>query len=139
MWSFVARRRKLFAWRVGRVVAVCFCFGVIGLAGVAGRAEEQHSVMTVLQSTTLTGYVDTSTSWWVGRSISEGEGVRQTVVVFDTGGFVAPVGPYFGPGGTAEGVQAVPEASSLALLGVGVLGIFLGRVRRVDSDEGSMN
>jgi hypothetical protein len=28
--------------------------------------EEQHSVMTALSSTTLSGYVDTSASWWTG-------------------------------------------------------------------------
>jgi hypothetical protein len=30
------------------------------------RAEEQHSIMTALTETTLSGYVDTSASWWSG-------------------------------------------------------------------------
>jgi hypothetical protein len=39
--------------------------GIISLGSVA-QAEEQHSIMTALSSTTLSGYVDTSASWWVG-------------------------------------------------------------------------
>src|SRR5436190_21312688 len=39
--------------------------GIIS-AGSVAQAEEQHSVMTALQSTTLSGYVDTSASWWAG-------------------------------------------------------------------------
>jgi hypothetical protein len=39
--------------------------GIIS-AGSIAQAEEQHSVMTALQSTTLSGYVDTSASWWAG-------------------------------------------------------------------------
>jgi hypothetical protein len=35
-------------------------------AGKLPRAEEQHSVLTALNSTTLNGYVDTSASWWGG-------------------------------------------------------------------------
>src|SRR5436190_14662400 len=40
--------------------------GIVSLGSVA-RAEEQHSVMTALQSTTLSGYVDTSANWWTGN------------------------------------------------------------------------
>jgi len=39
--------------------------GIISLGSVA-QAEEQHSLMTALSSTTISGYVDTSASWWVG-------------------------------------------------------------------------
>src|SRR4051812_40707803 len=39
--------------------------GIVSLGSVA-QAEEQHSVMTAVQSTTLSGYVDTSASWWFG-------------------------------------------------------------------------
>lgn len=39
--------------------------GLVSLGSVA-QAEEQHSIMTALSSTTLSGYVDTSASWWVG-------------------------------------------------------------------------
>jgi hypothetical protein len=39
--------------------------GIISLGSVA-QAEEQHSIMTALSSTTLSGYVDTSASWWTG-------------------------------------------------------------------------
>jgi hypothetical protein len=35
--------------------------------GSVAQAEEQHSVMTALSSTTLSGYVDTSASWWMGN------------------------------------------------------------------------
>src|SRR3954466_12690968 len=41
--------------------------GLVSLGSVA-QAEEQHSVMTALSSTTLSGYVDTSASWWVGNN-----------------------------------------------------------------------
>jgi hypothetical protein len=40
--------------------------GIISVGSIA-QAEEQHSVMTALQSTTLSGYVDTSVNWWTGR------------------------------------------------------------------------
>jgi|SRR5688572_14755448 len=46
--------------------------GMISLGSVA-QAEEQHSIMTALSSTTLSGYVDTSASWWVG---SQNKGVN---------------------------------------------------------------
>ena len=39
--------------------------GIIS-AGSIAQAEEQHSVMTALQTTTLSGYVDTSVNWWAG-------------------------------------------------------------------------
>lgn len=39
--------------------------GIISLGSIA-QAEEQSSVMTALSSTTLSGYVDTSASWWMG-------------------------------------------------------------------------
>src|SRR5436189_947642 len=39
--------------------------GIVSLGSVA-QAEEQHSIMTALSSTTLSGYVDTSASWWLG-------------------------------------------------------------------------
>jgi predicted porin len=39
--------------------------GIVSLGSVA-QAEEQHSVMTALSTTTLSGYVDTSASWWTG-------------------------------------------------------------------------
>src|ERR1041385_1025524 len=39
--------------------------GLVSLGSVA-QAEEQHSIMTALSSTTLSGYIDTSASWWVG-------------------------------------------------------------------------
>jgi len=42
--------------------------GIVSLGSVV-QAEEQHSVMTALSSTTLSGYVDTSASWWVGNNI----------------------------------------------------------------------
>jgi len=35
--------------------------------GSVAQAEEQHSVMTALQSTSLSGYVDTSANWWTGN------------------------------------------------------------------------
>ena len=41
--------------------------GLVSLGSVA-QAEEQHSIMTALSSTTLSGYVDTSASWWVGSA-----------------------------------------------------------------------
>lgn len=41
--------------------------GIVSLGSVA-QAEEQHSVMTAVQSTTLSGYVDTSASWWFGSN-----------------------------------------------------------------------
>jgi len=41
--------------------------GIISLGSIA-QAEEQHSVMTALSSTTLSGYVDTSASWWAGNN-----------------------------------------------------------------------
>jgi len=41
--------------------------GIISLGSIA-QAEEQHSVMTALSSTTLSGYVDTSASWWIGNN-----------------------------------------------------------------------
>jgi len=41
--------------------------GIVSLGSVV-QAEEQHSVMTALSSTTLSGYVDTSASWWVGTA-----------------------------------------------------------------------
>jgi hypothetical protein len=41
--------------------------GLVSLGSVA-QAEEQHSIMTALSSTTLSGYVDTSASWWVGTA-----------------------------------------------------------------------
>src|ERR1044071_3156278 len=40
--------------------------GLVSLGSVA-QAEEQHSIMTALSSTTLSGYVDTSASWWTGN------------------------------------------------------------------------
>jgi hypothetical protein len=45
--------------------------GLVSLGSVA-QAEEQHSVMTSLSSTTLSGYVDTSASWWIGRQSGVG-------------------------------------------------------------------
>jgi hypothetical protein len=39
--------------------------GIVSLGSVA-QAEEQHSLMTALSSTTISGYVDTSASWWAG-------------------------------------------------------------------------
>lgn len=39
--------------------------GIISLGSVA-QAEEQNAVMTALSSTILSGYVDTSASWWIG-------------------------------------------------------------------------
>jgi len=48
--------------------------GIISLGSVA-QAEEQHSVMTALSSTTLSGYVDTSASWWTGNQRAVGGGL----------------------------------------------------------------
>jgi hypothetical protein len=45
--------------------------GIVSLGSVA-QAEEQHSVMTALSSTTLSGYVDTSASWWTGNQNKPG-------------------------------------------------------------------
>jgi hypothetical protein len=45
--------------------------GIVSLGSVA-QAEEQHSVMTALSSTTLSGYVDTSASWWAGTANKAG-------------------------------------------------------------------
>jgi len=45
--------------------------GIVSLGSVA-QAEEQHSVMTALSSTTLSGYVDTSASWWTGKQSDVG-------------------------------------------------------------------
>jgi hypothetical protein len=45
--------------------------GIVSLGSVA-QAEEQSSVMTALSSTTLSGYVDTSVSWWTGTQRKEG-------------------------------------------------------------------
>jgi len=39
--------------------------GNVSLGSVA-RAEEQHTIGTALQSTILSGYVDTSANWWMG-------------------------------------------------------------------------
>jgi hypothetical protein len=39
--------------------------GIISLGSIA-QADEQHPVNTALQSTTLSGYVDTSVNWWTG-------------------------------------------------------------------------
>ena len=41
--------------------------GVISLASAVQAEEAQHQVMTALSSTTLSGYVDTSASWWFGN------------------------------------------------------------------------
>src|SRR3954463_10103342 len=40
--------------------------GIVSLGSMA-QAEE-HSILTSLSSTTLSGYVDTSASWWVGSA-----------------------------------------------------------------------
>jgi len=40
--------------------------GIVSLGSVAQAEEQQHSVMTALSSTTISGYVDTSASWWTG-------------------------------------------------------------------------
>lgn len=40
--------------------------GVVSLGSVAFAEEAQHQVMTALQSTTLSGYVDTSAIWKIG-------------------------------------------------------------------------
>jgi len=45
--------------------------GVIS-SGLALRAEEQHQVMTALSQTTLSGYVDTSAIWSVGKDNGAG-------------------------------------------------------------------
>src|SRR3954451_1524087 len=45
--------------------------GIVSLGSLA-RAEEQHTVMTALSSTTLSGYVDTSASWWTGKQSDVG-------------------------------------------------------------------
>jgi len=55
--------------------------GIVSLGSVA-QAEEQHSVMTALQSTTLSGYVDTSASWWFGTQ-SKGANLGLPGRVFD--------------------------------------------------------
>ena len=47
--------------------------GIVSLGSVA-QAEEQHTLMTALSSTTLSGYVDTSASWWVGSQNNTGGG-----------------------------------------------------------------
>jgi hypothetical protein len=55
--------------------------GVVSLGSVAQAEEAQHSVLTALSSTTLSGYVDTSAIWRVGtraghlpgRSFDNGE------------------------------------------------------------------
>src|SRR5689334_16609317 len=39
--------------------------GIVSLGSIA-QAEEQHGVMSAVQSTTLSGYVDTSVNWWAG-------------------------------------------------------------------------
>src|SRR4051812_33654382 len=45
--------------------------GIVSLGSLA-RAEEQHTVMTALSSTTISGYVDTSASWWTGKQSEVG-------------------------------------------------------------------
>jgi len=55
--------------------------GIVSLGSVA-QAEEQHSVMTALSSTTLSGYVDTSASWWTGNQ-SGGAGLGLPGRTFD--------------------------------------------------------
>src|SRR5687767_5815231 len=45
--------------------------GIVSMGSVA-HAEEQSSVMTALSSTTLSGYVDTSVSWWTGTQRKDG-------------------------------------------------------------------
>jgi hypothetical protein len=47
--------------------------GIVSMGSIA-QAEEQHSVNTALQSTTLSGYVDTSANWWAGSQRSRGAG-----------------------------------------------------------------
>jgi hypothetical protein len=42
-------------------------FGALLLSSTPVRAEEEHSVMTALSSTTLSGFVDTS--WWFGAPL----------------------------------------------------------------------
>ena len=40
----------------------------IALFAQSLRAEEEHSVLNALSSTTLSGYVETSESWWIGSA-----------------------------------------------------------------------
>jgi Putative beta-barrel porin-2, OmpL-like. bbp2 len=42
--------------------------GIVSLAGVAHADEASHQVMTALSSTTLSGYVDTSANWRIGKN-----------------------------------------------------------------------
>lgn len=124
-------------WRAGFLL-------VVAGAGFCGRAEEQHSVMTAEQSTTLSGYVDTSASWWFGTPGPEvGVGVTREVIFYDLGGALSPQAPYSGPGesiglsglgltaplsdGRKLGVaEAVPEPSAGALIVVaGLAGLAM--------------
>ena len=72
------------------------------LAASTLRAEEQHSIMTALQSTTLSGYVDTSANFWAGiappqaialatGTVSFTEKLTDSVVVSDGFSEVRPV------------------------------------------------
>lgn len=50
---------------LAKTIRIAFALALF-LAGELGRAEEQHSILTPLSETTLSGYVDTSANWWVG-------------------------------------------------------------------------
>jgi hypothetical protein len=48
-----------------KTIPLAFALALL-ISGRFARAEEQHSILHALSSTTLSGYVDTSVSWWVG-------------------------------------------------------------------------
>jgi hypothetical protein len=54
--------------RLKRQIVQCACV-VAALFARAAFAEEQHSAVTDLSSTTLSGYVDISSAWWVGQML----------------------------------------------------------------------
>lgn len=49
--------------------------GAISLASVTQAEEAQHAVMTALQSTTISGYVDTSAIWMPGPSVKQDDNI----------------------------------------------------------------
>jgi len=54
---------KLNKWTLALTAA-----GVVSLGAIAQAEEAQHQVLTALSSTTLSGYVDTSANWRIGKT-----------------------------------------------------------------------
>jgi hypothetical protein len=79
---------------LSKYIRIAFALAML-VAGKIPRAEEQHSIMTALNSTTLSGYVDTSISWWVGtvlpgRAPSPANDSIPDAIAFTTNSIVIP-------------------------------------------------